>query len=502
MKEASAHRSLASVRDEEGLWRLAAPVAPQSADFAKNFAKHFRCIRSIRSGGSHDLDLLIDSGSLNRIRGGGVRVTEKILLDQRTNRRAVIAAATGNALEFYDFITFGFFAIQIGSVFFPAKDPFVSLMGSLATFGVGFVGRPLGAWAIGLWADRHGRKPAMLLSMALMGISVAVLALTPSYASIGIAAPIIAVLARLVQGFALGGEVGSATTYMVECATSDRRARSVSWQFASQTIASTAGALVGLSLSLVLSPDQLTDWGWRVALLLGTVIVPFSLVIRHSLPETLHSPDHVLSADPAQAGSAALPVRVIVLGMMMIAGSTIVAYVFDYAATYGQRTLGFSASVSLGAALAGNVTRFFAVLAGGWLSDRYGRRPVLILPWIAFAMALFPGYIWLISSRDPAAFIAISALLAGLSNIPVPAMSAAITESLPKAARARTFALIYALPVTICGGSTQLVVTWLLKVTGDPMAPAWYMAGAACVTMIAMLLMKESAPARLKFAPA
>lgn len=413
--------------------------------------------------------------------------------ERKLARRAVIAATTGNALEFYDFITFSFFAIQIGKVFFPSQDPFVSLMASLATFGIGFIGRPLGAWAIGAWADRHGRKPAMLLSMTLMGLSVAVLALTPSYATIGAAAPVIVVIARLMQGFALGGEVGSATTFLMECAEDKRRAWSISWQGASQAIASSAGALVGLGLSLVLTPDQLTDWGWRVALLLGTVIVPFSLLIRRSLPETIHAPDH-LPKGHLPAGVW----RTAVLGAMIISGATIATYLFNYMATYGQNTLGFSASVSLGTTLAANVARFFAILLGGWLSDRFGRRPLMIGPSILFTAAIVPAYVWLTASDNPLLFIAINAVLAFVSTLPTGAIYAAITESLPKATRARTFALVYALPVTFLGGSTQLVITWLLKVTGNPMAVAWYMVGAASVALVAMLLMHESAPARMR----
>lgn len=417
--------------------------------------------------------------------------------ERKLARRAVIAATTGNALEFYDFITFSFFAIQIGKVFFPSEDPFVSLMASLATFGVGFIGRPLGAWTIGAWADRHGRKPAMLMSMTLMGVSVAVLALTPSYAAIGAVAPVIVVLARLLQGFALGGEVGSATTYMLETAQDHRRGWSISWQGASQAIASSAGSLVGLGLSLVLTPDQLTAWGWRVALLLGTVIVPFSLWIRRSLPETIHAPDH-LPTGHVPAGVW----RTVILGMMMISGATIATYLFNYMATYGQNTLGYSASISLGSTLAVNVARFFAILLGGWMSDRFGRRPLMIWPTLAFTLAIVPAYVTVTGTHDPVMFIAINGLLAFVSTLPSGAVYAAIAESLPKASRARTFALVYALPVTFLGGSTQLVITWLLKVTGNPMAVAWYMVSAAAVALLAMALMHESAPRRTQAASA
>ena len=201
-------------------------------------------------------------------------------------RKGLIAATLGCGLEFYDFLTFAFFAIQIGETFFPSHDPYLSLMGSLATFGAGFVGRPIGAWVLGGYGDRVGRKSAMLLSMTLMGLSIAVLALTPGYAAIGLAAPIIAILARFIQGFALGGEIGSATVYMVEAGAIARRGRSASYQGVCQGIALSLGAFVGLILSSVLSPAELSSFGWRIALLLGVSIVPFALWMRRVIPET------------------------------------------------------------------------------------------------------------------------------------------------------------------------------------------------------------------------
>src|ERR1700748_1381420 len=163
--------------------------------------------------------------------------------------RATLAVTIGNMLEFYDFITYSFFAIQIGHTFFPSQGPFGSLMASLATFGVGFVTRPIGGIVIGYYSDRAGRRPAMILSFAMMGTAIIVLACTPSYATIGVAAPVIAILARMVQGFSLGGEVGPTTAYLMESAPPGRRALAVSWQPASQEIAATAGATGGANLT-------------------------------------------------------------------------------------------------------------------------------------------------------------------------------------------------------------------------------------------------------------
>ena len=407
-------------------------------------------------------------------------------------RRAVAAASVGNGLEFYDFVTFAFFAIQIGHTFFPGGSAYLSLMGALATFGAGFITRPIGAWVLGGYADRVGRKPAMLFSMTLMGVSIAVLALTPGYATIGIAAPIIAIGARLAQGFALGGEVGSATAYMMEAATEDRRGFMVSWQGATQQVASSAGALVGLLLAMFLSAEQLDSFGWRIALLIGVVIVPFGLMIRRSLPETLPEAGPVAPITPPFRSYA----KCVILGFMIIAQGTITSYIFNYMATYGQATLRLSTSISMAAEFANNFAGLVGVLIGGVLSDRHGRRPIMIGPQIMFALAIIPCFLWLTGAGTGMAFLVSNIILSFLANFYYGAVYAAIAENLPARVRSRVFALVYSIPVAVFGGTTQLVVTWLLRVTGNPMSIAWYMFAIAIVGLSAMLLMPESAPAR------
>ena len=223
--------------------------------------------------------------------------------------RKVFAVGVGNALEFYDFITFSFFAIQIGHSFFPESQTSHGLLYSLATFGVGFLTRPLGGLVIGMYGDRVGRKPAMVLSFALMGASILGLALTPSYAQIGIAAPILLVTFRLVQGFALGGEVGPTTAFLVEAAPPYRRGLYVSLQFMTQDLAVLAAGLAGFVLTSWLTPAALDAWGWRIALLIGATIVPIGLHMRRSLPETLHDTDRPATT----AARRRVPVRLIVL---------------------------------------------------------------------------------------------------------------------------------------------------------------------------------------------
>lgn len=411
-------------------------------------------------------------------------------LSPAVRRRAVVAAILGNGLEFYDFLVFAFFAIQIGHTFFPSSSSFLSLMGSLATFGAGFITRPLGAHVLGGYADRVGRKPAMLISMAMMGAGIVLLALTPGFATIGYAAPVLAVTARLIQGFALGGEVGSATIYMMETARADRRGFAISWQGASQGVAASIGALVGVLLTFIMSDAELTLYGWRIALLLGATVVPLALYMRSSLPETLHAPEPA----PIANGPLKSYLRPILCGFGIIASGTIANYIFQYMATFGQHTLGLSARLSMTGELANNAIAFVSVLAGGLLSDIRGRRAVMIGPQILFCCIIVPCFLWLTTARSAVSFIGANLILSAVSSFMYGAVYAAISESLPKHVRARVFALVYSIAVAVFGGTTQLVVTWLLEVTGSPMAIAWYLTFVSVIGLGAMMAMRESAP--------
>src|SRR5580704_4573495 len=233
--------------------------------------------------------------------------------------RKVVAVGVGNALEFYDFLTFSFFAIQIGHSFFPESQTSHGLLYSLASFGVGFLTRPLGGIVIGMYGDRVGRKPAMVLSFALMGASILGLALTPPYAQIGIAAPILLVIFRLVQGFALGGEVGPSTAFLVEAAPPSRRGFYVSLQYMTQDVAVMAAGLAGFLLSTWLSPAQLDAWGWRIAFLLGLVVIPVGLYMRHHLPETINDLDRRATTVEQRR----VPVRLVVLAMLLMMTTSI-----------------------------------------------------------------------------------------------------------------------------------------------------------------------------------
>jgi MFS family permease len=414
---------------------------------------------------------------------------------RRISPAQVAAVTAGNALEFYDFVTYSFFAAQIGQCFFPSADASRSLLASLATFGAGFLTRPVGALVIGRFADRVGRKPAMLLSFSLMGGAIVGLALTPSYSVIGMAAPILAILFRLIQGFALGGEVGPSTAFLVEAAPPHRRGFYVSLQSMSQDFAILVAGLMGVLLSSLMGPGALRDYGWRIALLLGAAIVPFGLALRRRLVETLHAED--AAADPAPAagvGSATL--RIFVLGLMMLAGGTTVGYVLDYLTTYASSTLHMPARLAFGATVVLGVTSVIFDPVGGWLSDRFGRRAVMITPWAALVLLIVPAFYLASHVREAWALFAAVAVMSILNAIATASMLTAITESLPRATRSAGFALVYALSIAIFGGSAQFNVAWLTRVTHSPLAPGWYMALGVAVGLSAMLAMRETAPAK------
>lgn len=436
-------------------------------------------------------------------------------------RRYIAAATIGNALEFYDFLTYALFAIQIGRTLFPASTAYASLMLSLATFGAGFLTRPLGAIVLGAYADRAGRRPAMLLCLTLIGVSITVMALIPSYARIGLAAPILAVLARLVQGFSLGGEIGSNTAYLAEAARPERRGLVVSWQGASQLIALIGGNLVGVVITSVLSPAQVQSYGWRIALLLGAATVPFGLWLRSALPETLQASGKEGAAAPVdvaqratttadtvarQSQSAAPPparlalarqhLRVMLLGVMVISAGTIGSYIFTYIATYAQNTLHLSARAGFEAELAGFAVGLPVTLFSGWLSDRIGRRPVNVWGNLLLLVAIYPVFAWIVVARSPGVLIAGTVLLYAATALTSGSFYAGLVEALPSSIRSSGFGTVYSLSIALFGGTTQLVVTWLIHVTGSSIAPAWYLVGATAVGQVAYLLFPETAPVR------
>jgi MHS family citrate/tricarballylate:H+ symporter-like MFS transporter len=410
--------------------------------------------------------------------------------------RQVLAVVVGNGLEYYDFVTFAFFASQIGRTFFPSETPGVSLLASLATFGVGFLTRPLGAIVIGRFGDRAGRKPAMLLSFALIGVGVVGLPLIPSYASIGMLAPILAIVFRLLQGFALGGEVGPSTAFLMEAAPPLRRGLYVSLQATSADFAVCIAGLVGVGLASVLDAPALDAWGWRLALLFGAAIIPVGLILRRTLHETLDGPVRTEEEPPPRGYG-----KIVVLGLLLLSTATTVNYLLEYMTTYANVTLGMPSRIAFGATAVIGLSGVICDSLGGWLSDRFGRKPIMIVPWLFLAVAVFPCFWMLERLRTATALYSACAVLACISTLSSATIIVAITESLPRRVRSGGIAIIYALAISVFGGSAQFFIAWLIRATGNPLAPAWYMFCGVVIGIIVLFQLPETAPIKTYLRP-
>ena len=397
------------------------------------------------------------------------------------------AVGLGNALEFYDFMISSFFAVQIGHAFFPAEFGARGLLYTLVTFGVGFFMRPLGGIVIGRYGDRRGRKPAMLWSFGLMGVSVLAMALTPSYARIGIAAPILLLSARLLQGFAVGGEVGPITAYAAEAAPHDHRARYVSVLQTGQGLAVLSAGLMGYLLAHLLSPDDLDAYGWRIALLVGVLVVPIGLIIRSRLPETLESA--VAQADSELDGPS--PWRVFFVGLVVVGAGTIAGYGLTYMATYAQDTLKLGAQLAFVTTIAQGLGYLSSAYAGGWLGDRLGHRRVLLLCFALLLMLMLPAFMLINHWPTPTTLFCVTAVLSIIHITAIVCMSAFLVESLAPTVRSGTFAMTYATGVALLGGTTQVVLKLLIDTTHSAFAPPWYIIGALAAGMLALTQLRE-----------
>ena len=338
-------------------------------------------------------------------------------------------------------------------------------------------------------ADRRGRKPAMILSFTLMGIGIVGLALTPSYGAIGLAASILAVCFRLLQGFALGGEVGPNAAFLMEAAPPNRRGFYLSIHLATADTATLVAGIVGLSLSTFLTTAQLDAWGWRVAFLIGASIVPFGLALRRTLEETLPAE----AKAPAPPGSLKPLLLTAGAGMLILGAGTISNYTLDYLTTYAQDTLHMAVRSAFGATVVLGLVSALSDLGTGWLVDRYGPKRVLLGPWIALFLLAVPTFYVLNEVRSPSALFGATALLTVLHIFGSSAAILLFILALPARVRAGSLSLTYALAIAIFGGSTQLVEKLLIRWTANPVAPGWYMVCAVAAGLFGALLLREPA---------
>ena len=413
----------------------------------------------------------------------------------------VVRVCSGNFIEMYDFMVFGYFAPDIAAAFFPARDRFASLMLSLATFGAGFLMRPLGAVVLGGYIDRIGRRRGLILTLLLMGIGTASLALTPGYAEIGLAAPILVVLGRLLQGFSAGVELGGVSIYLYEIAPERRRGLYVSWQSASQQLAVVFAAALGMAIHLALSAGEAQRWGWRIPLLVGCAILPLLLILRRSLAESpVFAAQHPRPSTAALLASLAGAWARVLAGMMMVTMTTVTFYLCTaYTPTLGQREFGLSAvGVLMVTAMVG-VSNFVWLPVMGALSDRIGRRAGLLIFTGLGLVSCYPAMRWLTAApsieRLAAVDLWLSFLFAGFNG----SMLVYLAEFVPAKARAAAFSLAYSLATALFGGFTPAIATALIHATHDKAMPGAWASAAALLGLLGALwagwLTKPSPPA-------
>ncbi|AYG10843.1 MFS transporter [Pseudomonas fluorescens] len=409
-------------------------------------------------------------------------------------RKSIFAVVLGNAVEFFDFGVYATFAVMIGHTFFPSDSAFVSLMLSVTAFGIGFIVRPLGAVLIGAYADRVGRKPAMLLTLVMMAVGTGSIAILPGYETIGIAAPILLVVTRMIQGLAWGGEAGPATTYILEAAPPHKRGTYACWQVVAQGVAAMAAGLVGYTLTKVMSPEDLNSWGWRVPFVFGLLVLPIGIYIRRNLAETFHGQGETTSTGDLVREVCGKHRRALVLGLLILSGSTITQYFLNYMTTFALTELKLPTSISMLSTLVAGAAMAVCAVAGGMLCDRFGRRVILMTPRVVLLLILFPALQLMTEHPSPSTFLLTLALLSGLHGMSGAALIVLLVESFPKSVRSTGFSIVYAFGVAAFGGTAQIIITWLIGTTGDPMSPVWYLLIANLVCLTAAWFAKETRP--------
>jgi MFS family permease len=418
--------------------------------------------------------------------------------------KSVVMVSSGNFLEMYDFMVFGYYATAIGLAFFPSGNEFASLMLSLMTFGAGFLMRPLGAIVLGAYMDRHGRRAGLLLTLSLMGLGMLTVACLPGYAAIGLLAPLLILVGRLLQGLSAGVEVGGVSVYLAEIATPDRKGFYVSWQSASQQMAVIFTAALGLSLTSMLSRSEMLAWGWRIPMLLGCLLIPLVFWIRRSLNET----DEFLARRHRPGvgeifRSVAMNWRIVLLGSLVATMTTVSFYLITaYTPTFGSVVLKLEPRTSLFVTLCVGTSNFILLPVLGALSDKIGRRPQLI---VASALALVTGYpvlSWLVADPSLGRLLTVELWLSLVYACYNGAMIVYLTEIMPADVRTSGFSLAYSLATAIFGGFTPAICTYLIHVTGNRAMPGLWLSVAALIGLVSTVLLAVRPPAQRVAEPA
>jgi len=416
-------------------------------------------------------------------------MTTENALPQRGGVMPVVRVAAGNFLEMYDFMVFGYYAAAIARTFFPESNETASLMLSFATFGIGFLMRPLGALILGPYIDRRGRRAGLMLTLALMSLGTLSIACTPGYRSIGLAAPLLVVAGRLLQGFSAGVELGGVSVYLSEIATPGHKGFYVSWQSASQQCAVVFASLLGVVLDSTLSSAQMRSWGWRVPFIVGCLIIPLLFLLRRSLTETedfLARRIHPSARQVLQ--SIAVKWRTMTIGTMLVIMTTVSFYIITaYTPTFGG-VLHLAARGNLVVTLCVGISNFTWLLVMGALSDRWGRRPLLLVFTVLALATAYPALMWLTAAPSFGRLLAVELWLSFLYASYNGAMVVYLTELVPASARASGFSVAYSLATAIFGGYTPYICTYLITRSGNRAMPGAWLSFAAAASLLATLL--------------
>ena len=404
----------------------------------------------------------------------------------------VFRVTSGNFLEMFDFFLFGLYASNISATFFPLSDKTASLMAAFATFGAGFLMRPLGAIILGAYVDRIGRRRGLITTLGIMACGTVLIAFVPGYASIGMLAPILVLIGRLLQGFSAGVELGGVSVYLSEMATPGNKGFYVSWQSASQQVAIIVAAALGFIVNMWMAPSDLASFGWRIPFFIGCLIIPFIFVIRRSLQETeeflarKHRPElhEILHSMLDNIG-------IVSAGMMLVLMTTVSFYLITiYTPTFGKEVLKISTTDSLIVTFCVGISNFFWLPVMGALSDRIGRKPLLLTFTGIAILTAYPALWWLVSAPTFGKMLLVELWLSFLYGSYNGAMVVALTEVMPVNVRTVGFSLAKSMATTV-GGFTPYIATWLIAATDDKAAPGWWMTFAALCGLIATLILYQ-----------
>ena len=423
--------------------------------------------------------------------------------ERRTRMGIVIRAASGNFLELYDYLVYVYFAGYIAKAYFPASSEFTSLMLALGTYGVASIARPFGAVILGSYMDRAGRRKGLLVTLSLMAVGTASVALTPSFASIGLFAPAIIAAGRLVQGFSLGVEAGGVNVYLAEIATPGNRGFYCAWQAASQALGVIAATALGVLLTAALTGEQMSAWGWRIPLVAGCLIIPVLFWLRRSLPETevFERSVHARSTGEILRILAAHWPLLLAGGVMTILNTTAFYFVNGYTPTYGSAALHLAASGNFEVALVVAVTTFVLLPIFGAASDRVGRWPIVLGSALLVIASAYPALSWLVAAPGFGRLLAVETWLAVLYAAYAGALVPLLAEMMPDKVRSSGYAIILSVANGIFGSFTPAIATVLIQATGNRASPALWLTATAAVSLAAAVSARRFAP-RLALATA